>query len=425
MPSTPVWAWLPGQDQPIRAGELVTEAQPRFIYSPEYLQLEDRLPLDPVELRLTRSRRGIAITGWDGLPGVLRDAKPAGYGADRLNAQAGRDLAPLELLERGVPDGVGAIEVCEGIERKLAWRPKALDQLQALAEGLDEVAPASRALRRLNNDLDTSAGGERPKATVVHDGRQWLAKMQDRGDRPALPAREFVVMRLAKQAGLGPATVDLHTFGAHQVLLVERFDRAGDPAQPMRHLYASGHTLLRLEAASTQGDPRRSYLNMADVLRVWARGSETLPLQLRELWRRMAFNALVGNVDDHAHNHGFVHDGSGRTGWRLAPAFDITPALFSAPQPLADGPVLKLSTGTDNLARANKARLLACAGHFSVDPAEGEQWLSDTAQLVAQNWAGMLREAAGPVIEDAARMEQLITDAREAFAYCEWLAGQL
>lgn len=424
MATVPVWVWLPGHNAPLQAGDLAAERAARFTYRPDYLARDDALALDPVELRLVRSSRGIAIPAADGLPGVLRDAKPAGYGADRLMSQAGADLSPLELLERGVPDGVGAIEVCSHIERKLEWSPLSLAQLMPLAEALDPTAPASRALRRLNLDLATSAGGERPKTTLAHEGRLWLAKMQDRGDRLALPAREFVAMTLARVAGLDAAAVALHTFGAHQVLLVERFDRAGNPQRPQRRLYASAHTVLRLPLNATKGDPRRSYLNLGDRLRVWARGREDLGEQLRELWRRMAFNALVGNIDDHPLNHGLLQAGQGQRGWRLSPAFDITPAMTTALQAPQDGPLLSMATGADGSARASLQRLLAASGHFGVDADAAGEWLRNTARLVAARWEPMLREAAAPIMADASRLDALVADTRAAFCFCEWLATQ-
>lgn len=419
-----VWVWLPGRAEPVQAGELAGVGPgARFAYLPDYLGRPDAVALDPVELRLTRKKRGMVLGASDGLPGVVRDAKPAGYGADRLEAQAGRALTPLELLERGVPDSVGAIEVCADIQAKLDWQPKALDQLQSLAQELDAAAPASRALRRLDEDLDTSAGGERPKATLVHDGRLWLAKMQSRGDRPAMPAREFVAMRLARMAGLSVAEVELHTLGAHQVLLVERFDRMGDPRRPQRRLFASAHTVLRLAPQAVRGDPQRSYLNLGDRLRIWARDCEDLAGQLREVWRRMAFNALVGNIDDHPLNHGVLHGGvSSSLGWRLAPAFDITPAVAARSGPAEDGPLLSMATWVDGSARTSVAQLLAAAGHLGLEPDTARVWLRDTAALVAGHWEPMLRAAAQPVVEDAARLDALVADARAAFAYGEWMA---
>ena len=422
--STPVWVWLPGLDSPVRAAELSHGNVPRFVYVPAYLDREDAIALDPIALRLSRKKTGVAVTASDALPGVLRDAKPAGYGADRLDAQAGKQLTPLELLERGVADGVGAVEVCHDIERKLAWRPKTLADLKAATEELAATAPASRAVRRLADDLDTSAGGERPKVTIEHDGRLWLAKMRDRADKDAMPAREFVTMRLAREAGLDVAEVDLKTFGAHQALLVARFDRTGAPRKPQRWLFASAHTAMNLPLGALPGDPARSYLNLGDSLRSWAKGDAELASMLRELWRRMAFNALVGNVDDHPLNHGFLRDQISKTGWRLAPAFDITPALSKAPDPIADGVVLKMSTGSDNLATANKARLLAAAQHFGISVEEADHWLLQAAQVVAHGWRPMLEAAAGPVIESDARMTALLDDAAQAFAYCEWLVQQ-
>lgn len=428
---TPVWVWLPGRDEPTRAGDLVSGSGSRFIYLPDYLQTEGAQALDPVELRMSRSSRGAAILGSDGLPGVVRDAKPAGYGEDRLKAFHGGKLDALQLLELGVPDGVGAIEACHDIERKLRWRPKDLSELQQLSEDLEAQEPSSRALRRLNDDLDTSAGGERPKATLVDQGRLWLVKMQARGDRQAMPAREFVTMRLAEQAGLHVATVKLHTFGAHQVLMVQRFDREGDPFKPTRKLFASAHTVLRLRLDAVKGNPERSYLALADRLRIWTRDGaddyhQRLDAQLAELWKRMAFNALVGNTDDHALNTGLLFDrvaeGSDRLAWGLSPAFDITPNLIAAPSKIEEGPNLSLATGTDGGSGSSLARLAEAAERMGLDRGEAIQWLKARAGQLAAQWEPMLRAAAAPIIEDSARMGRLVDDVRPSFAYAEWLA---
>ena len=428
---TPVWVWLPGRDEPTRAGDLMNGNGSRFIYRPDYLTTEGALALDPVELRLSRSSRGTAILGADGLPGVVRDAKPAGYGEDRLKAIHGNQLDALQLLELGVPDGVGAVEACHDIDRKLQWRPKGLADLQQLTEHLDAHEPSSRALRRLNDDLDTSAGGERPKVTLVHEGRLWLVKMQARGDRQAMPAREFLTMRLAEQAGLLVAPVKLHTFGAHQVLMVQRFDRDGDPCKPTRKLYASAHTALRLRLDAVKGDPERSYLGLADRLRIWTKDGagdhrERLGGQVAELWKRMAFNALVGNTDDHALNTGLLLDrvakGGDRMAWGLSPAFDITPNLVGLPPKIEEGPQLSLATGTDGRSGTSAARLADAAQRMGLGRADAIEWLVNTAKQVAQQWQPMLRAAAGPIIEDAARMERLVDDVRPSFAYAEWLA---
>ena len=427
---TPVWVWLPGRNEPTRAGELLNGQSSRFVYQTDYAKAENTLALDPVELRVSRSSRGVAILGSDGLPGVVRDAKPAGYGEDRLNAAHGGKLDALQLLELGVPDGVGAIEACHNIEKKLEWRPKNLDDLHQLTKDLDTHEPSSRALRRLNDDLDTSAGGERPKATLVDDGRLWLVKMQARGDRPAMPAREFVTMRLAQQVGLHVAPVKLHTFGAHQVLMVQRFDRAGNPFKPTRKLYASAHTVLRLRLDAVKGDPERSYLGLADRLRIWAKYhsddyQDRLHTQLAELWKRMAFNALVGNTDDHALNTGLLYDqvseGDDRMAWGLSPAFDITPNMVGPALKIDEGPHLSLATGTDGRSGTSATRLADAAQWLGLDRRHAIKWLAETATLVSQQWEPALRAAAAPIVEDSTRMSRLVEDVRASFAYAEWL----
>jgi len=320
---TPVWTWLPGNSEPTLAGTLAVNAgRGQFQYQDDYMGMADARPLDPMELRFSRKSTGITILKNGGLPRVIIDSMPAGYGADRLNARHERDLSSLELLELGPPDGVGAIEVCHDIQRKMAWRPSLLSELVEHINDLEDSAPSSRAIRRLLDDGMTSAGGERPKVTLQHEGRLWLAKLQDRGDVPYLPSREFVVMQMAEELDIQVPRILLEQHDGREVFLVERFDRCGDPVQPQRHLFASAHTVLGLEANTTPGDARRSYIVLAEQMRRWITDKADLQMDLQELWRRMAYNALVGNRDDHPRNHGLINDGSG---WRLSKAFDITP----------------------------------------------------------------------------------------------------
>lgn len=381
--AVPVWIWLPGSSVPVQAGELVHESPAGFRYLPEYLSHPQAVALDPVQLRLKKGN--VPIPKIAGLPFVIQDAKPAGYGQDRLCANAGRDLSAIELLEVGPPDTVGAIEVCEHVEVKLAWRPQPVSALASELDRLEEGSPSSRAIRRVNGDAGTSAGGERPKATFEHEGKLWLVKMQDRGDLPCMPAREFVAMSLAGKVGLTVPQIALHTHGAHQVFMIERFDRGGDPACPQRRLFASAHSVLQLEPSVVRGDPRRSYLHLADAMRRWGAG------ETPELWRRMVFNALVGNVDDHPRNHGLLHDGHG---WRLSPAFDITP-MFTVRH--GDRPSLSMATGLDGHGEAGLGRFLGVAAHFGLEVEVAAAWLSSAAQAVASQWEPLMREALAPL----------------------------
>ena len=161
----------------------------------------------------------------------------------------------------------------------------------------------------------TSLGGMRPKCTVVDEnGRLSIGKFPSVTDERPVTKGEVLAMRLAKAAGLQVAETRLVDSDGIAVALVQRFDRAADGK---RLLYVSASTLLGAEP----GDAREHfYTEIVDALRMYGAAAQA---DIEELWRRMAFSILITNVDDHLHNHGFLHASHGQ--WRLSPAFDINP----------------------------------------------------------------------------------------------------
>jgi len=121
-------------------------------------------------------------------------------------------------------------------------------------------------------------------------------------------------MQLASASGLQVAEARLMDSDGVPVALIRRFDRTGAGA---RIPYVSAATLLGADPAGSQ---EHFYTEIVDALRV---NGSTPQSDIEELWRRMAFSILITNVDDHLHNHGFLHVNRGQ--WRLAPAFDINP----------------------------------------------------------------------------------------------------
>ncbi|HEY5924801.1 MAG TPA: type II toxin-antitoxin system HipA family toxin [Kofleriaceae bacterium] len=157
----------------------------------------------------------------------------------------------------------------------------------------------------------TSLGGARPKASVRdNDGKLGIAKFPARDDEWPVTRWEAATLAMARAAGVDVAPHRLVTVIAKPVLLVHRFDRHGEQRQP----YMSALTAL----AARDGEVR-SYVELANFLRV--DGGATR-VDLEQLWRRIVFNILVSNTDDHLRNHGFLR---ARDGWRLAPAFDLNP----------------------------------------------------------------------------------------------------
>ena len=159
----------------------------------------------------------------------------------------------------------------------------------------------------------SSLGGARPKASVLdNDGTLLIAKFPSRLDEWDVELWEFISFRLAARAGLTVPEVRLEKIGGNNVLLLKRFDRRGTG---VRVPFLSAMSML----GAVDGE-HGSYLELADVLLEYGAN----PAQdLMELWRRMVFNIMISNVDDHLRNHGFLHDSY--NGWHLSPVYDLEP----------------------------------------------------------------------------------------------------
>jgi serine/threonine-protein kinase HipA len=123
------------------------------------------------------------------------------------------------------------------------------------------------------------------------------------------------MLDLAGQAGIDRAEYrifDPTGTGKSPILLVKRFDRTHIGRVP----FMSAMTLLE---RSEKTSDTAGYLELADGV---TRYSPHPKEDKQELWRRMIFNAMTGNTDDHLRNHAFLRNGGG---WRLSPAYDLTP----------------------------------------------------------------------------------------------------
>ena len=155
----------------------------------------------------------------------------------------------------------------------------------------------------------------RPKCTVVDDdGRLAIGKFPSVKDERPVTKGEVLAMQLASTSGLQVAEARLVDSDGVPVTLIRRFDRTGGGG---RIPYVSAATLLGADPADSK---EHFYTEMVDALRKFGADAQA---DIEELWRRMAYFVLITNVDDHLHNHGFLHANRGQ--WRLAPAFDINP----------------------------------------------------------------------------------------------------
>ncbi len=159
----------------------------------------------------------------------------------------------------------------------------------------------------------TSLGGMRPKCSMIDlDGALSIGKFPSVTDERSVTRGEVLALRLAKLAGINSAEARVAMVQGQPVSIIRRFDRT--PGQN-RIPYLSGATLLQ-----ARRDDEHSYTEIIDVMRSICADFVT---DARQLWRRLVFNHLINNVDDHLQNLGFLY--SERNRWRLSPAFDLNP----------------------------------------------------------------------------------------------------
>lgn len=180
------------------------------------------------------------------------------------------------------------------------------------------ILPERKWLKQLVQP-GSSLGGARPKASVVDTNHAlYVAKFPSRKDDYDVGLWEHLAHQLAIRAGIHAATTRVLATGEkHHTLLSRRFDRTDDGR---RIHFASAMTLLGL----TDGDNAATgygYLDMVDFI---LQHCTDVDANLRELYRRVAYNICIGNSDDHFRNHGFLLTSKG---WTLSPAYDMNPTL--------------------------------------------------------------------------------------------------
>ena len=161
----------------------------------------------------------------------------------------------------------------------------------------------------------TSLGGARPKANFTDDDKRlWIAKFPAKDDRYNVGGWEYLMHVLARKAGIIVPEARLEYLSdQYGTFCSARFDRIDDG----RRMYASAMTLLERQ----DGEAGASYLDLAEFISDHGAQGH-IDEDLAQLFRRVLFNILVGNRDDHLRNHGFIRESSG---WRLSPAFDLNP----------------------------------------------------------------------------------------------------
>jgi serine/threonine-protein kinase HipA len=351
----------------------------RFVYARSYRERGDAVPLHPYHLPVTPRRYETAKL--EGMFGALRDASPDAWGRRVIEKMTGRaDLDEMDFLLHGPDDRAGALSF--GDERtppgpvRRFNRVLHLHELRRAAQALEEAAPGEPVVQQVGHLLEpgTSLGGARPKNVVEDEHGLWIAKFPQRGDKWNNAPVEAAMLALATRCGIRTPETRVERIGDDSVLLVKRFDRSKVAGGYLRHRMVSALTVLDADDRVTDRTAW-SYVLLADELRRWSEGAAA---DRAELFRRVVFNALISNLDDHPRNHALIAPGQA---WHLAPAYDLTPtpAVGIERRDLAMecGPYGRM---------ARRDNLLAGAPRFGLESDEAGAIMDELKQIVQRHW---------------------------------------
>lgn len=297
-----------------------------FEYDETWLASHNRYALEPA---LQLASGTIHTDGKRALFGAIGDSAPDRWGRiliqreERRKAR-GEARAPRTLSEADYLLGVGDITrqgaLRFSLEKSGAFHAP---QDQATIPPLIRLGELLNAATRVNADEDddsdlrlllapgSSLGGARAKASVIDgNGALSIAKFPQADDAWPVTLWEIVALDLAGRAGIPTPDRRIEKVAGKNVLLLKRFDRSGSNRIPF---------LSAMSMLTATDNEAHSYLEIVDALRMHGGKPEH---DFHQLWRRIVFNILISNTDDHLRNHGFLYEGQG---WVLSPAYDLNP----------------------------------------------------------------------------------------------------
>jgi len=320
------------QGNPLKVGQLWVRFRNgresmSFEYNREWLNTSNRFSLDPA-LNLVEGSFHASLD--KPIFGAMDDSAPDRWGR-LLMRRSERKKAEKEKRTPRALREIDFLLMVDDEARQGALRFKMNEQEPFLTTyhknhipPLISVGKLLTAANHVFQDSDTeedlqlllapgsSLGGARPKASVRDkDGHLAIAKFPRKDDELDVIAWEAVALTLASKAGIKVPEWRLEPVGHTHVLVLRRFDRQGQIRIPF---------LSAMSALAAKDNEMHSYLEIADAIRQMS----TFPKEdLESLWRRVIFNVLISNTDDHLRNHAFLY--SSLRGWYLSPAYDLNP----------------------------------------------------------------------------------------------------
>jgi serine/threonine-protein kinase HipA len=364
-----------------------------FEYDRAWLESTNRFALEP---GLPLMRGGFSPGPGHSLFGSIGDSAPDTWGR-RLMQRAERRAAQKEgrqvrtLMETdyllGVTDfsRLGALRFKKKAEdRYLAISPGGVPALLDLGRLLQS---SDRILSDEETDEDlqiifapgSSLGGARPKASILdRNGDLSIAKFPKENDDYSIETWEEIALRLASLSGIQTPIHELVKVAGRAIMLSKRFDRSGIYRIPF---------LSAMAMTASRDGQTGSYPELVDALGV--HGAQAR-LDSSQLYRRVVFNVMISNVDDHLRNHGFLW--AGKAGWVLSPAYDLNPVPTDLKPRI-------LSTNIDlEEATCSLDLLESACGYFGLGLKEARMIIREVAQITS-GWRAIAVEVGAKASE--------------------------
>ena len=364
-----------------------------FEYDDSWLASAQRFALEP-SLPLTRG--AFSPLAGQVLFGSIGDSAPDTWGrrlmqrAERRAAQKeGRSVRTLMATDYllGVTDltRLGALRF--KLKGETDFQAQNSVGVPALLDLGRLMQSSDRILRDEESDEDlqiifapgSSLGGARPKASVLdQNGALSIAKFSKENDDYSLETWEEIALRLARLSGIQTPEHQLVKVAGRAIMLSRRFDRQGARRIPF---------LSAMAMTGSRDGQTGSYPELVDILSMQGARTKSDAIQL---YRRVVFNVMISNVDDHLRNHGFLW--SGKTGWVLSPAYDLNPVP-------TDLKARILSTNIDlEEATCSLDLLEAACGYFGLALPTARTIIKEVAE-VTKGWRAVASEVGAKASE--------------------------
>lgn len=294
---------------------LTNDSRVAFQYTDEWVK--NGFSINPFKLPLSTQLFFASSPYFKGLFGVFADSLPDSYGElllDRYLISKKVNINELTCLDRLAyvgSSGMGLLEYIPDLSIEIDRNTIDFDVIQKECNDLLD----SKEIEHIDElySLGGSSGGARPKSLIKYEGEDYIVKFSSRFDPKNIAELEYKYMTLAREAGINIPDIKLVTSKlGNKYYLIKRFDRNGDKRIHM----ISAAALLEVDFRA----PSLDYNELIKLTRVLTKNDE----DVLEMFRRMVFNVLIDNQDDHTKNFSFIYDDGSKT-YRLSPAYDITP----------------------------------------------------------------------------------------------------